>query len=273
MRLNPLLTLWLAIACALTFVSAPSARAQCGVNSLGYGDVGIVSGNPFQAEIVVIRSRATALSSAIPPRLPELVARDSAGRVRVERVSGEFQYDNGPDAGTKTLQHRITICDPVAQTMTEINTLDATAKIVHSRPSAPSSSRLQPVQTRTFCSSRLLLGRDGRIKREDLGDQTIEGVVAHGVRIFMPMLGAPDGGESAQGENTTERWCSDDLSALVLTTSENPRSGVKSSVGMQKIERAEPDPSLFQIPPNYAVTESVAEPSKQATTPPVNNQP
>lgn len=166
------------------------------------------------------------------------------------------------------------ICDPVAQTMTEINTLDATAKIIHSRPSTPSSPLLQSVHTRTFCSSRLLLGHDGHIKREDLGDQTIEGVVAHGERIFMPMLGAPDGGESAQGNNTTDRWCSDDLSALVLTVSENARTGAKSSVGMQKIDRTEPDPSLFQIPPGYAVTESVAEPHKRITTPPpVNSQP
>lgn len=101
MRLKPLLPLWLATACVLVFVSASPAKAQCGVNSLGYGDVGLVSQNPFHAEIVVTRSGSTLLNSVIPPRPPELVARDSEGRIRTERVRGEFQHDNGPDAGTK----------------------------------------------------------------------------------------------------------------------------------------------------------------------------
>jgi hypothetical protein len=60
--------------------------------------------------------------------------------------------------------------------------------------------------------------------------------------------------------STTDRWCSDELSAVVLTFSESSTSESKTSIAMQNIERTEPDPSLFQIPPDYAVTESVAEP-------------
>jgi hypothetical protein len=32
---------------------------------------------------------------------------------------------------------------------------------------------------------------------------------------------------------------------------------------MQKIDRSEPDPALFQIPPDYAVSESVATPRER----------
>jgi hypothetical protein len=66
-------------------------------------------------------------------------------------------------------------------------------------------------------------------------------------------------GSSFAHESITERWCSDDLSAIVLTVFEDTKTGVKTSIAMQNIERAEPDPTLFQIPPNYAVTESIEE--------------
>jgi hypothetical protein len=274
MRPNPLLPLWLASASFFLFLSAPPAKAQCGVNSIGFGDVGLVSGNPFHAEIVVTTSGATKPNSIIAPRQPELVARDSQGRIRTKRVTGEFKRDNGPEAGTKADQHIIMICDPVAQTLTQIDTLNATAKIIHSRPSGPSSSRLQPRPTRSFCSSRLLFNHAGQMKGEDLGYQTIAGVEAHGERISMPMLGAPVSGESSHSDNTTDRWCSDQLSAVILRVTENTKTGAKSSVAMQNIERTDPDPSLFQIPPDYAVTESVAEPHiRNAAPPPPSNQP
>jgi hypothetical protein len=45
-------------------------------------------------------------------------------------------------------------------------------------------------------------------------------------------------------DTVSERWCSEDLSALVLF-----------------IERTEPDPELFQVPPNYTITETTEGPS------------
>jgi hypothetical protein len=149
------------------------------------------------------------------------------------------------------------ICDPVAQTLTQIDTLNATAKIIHSRPSAPGSPTLPK---RTFCSTRLLTNRNTQVQVEDLGYQNIEGVEAHGVRITMPMLGATAGEASLGGGSIIERWCSDDLSALILTDTKDTKGGLKSSVAIRNIERTEPDPALFQIPQGYAVSESVAEP-------------
>jgi hypothetical protein len=100
---------------------------------------------------------------------------------------------------------------------------------------------------------------------EDLGEQTIEGVEAHGERVILPKLGATVGEESPDGESTTERWCSDSLSALVLTITGNTKTAVKSIIAMQKTERIEPDPALFQIPEGYTITESVAEPREHRT--------
>jgi hypothetical protein len=285
MRRNPVIPLWLASACLLLLLCAPSAKAQCGVNSIGFGNVGLVAGNPFQAEVLITRSgRLPEANSIFELHGPVLVARDGQGRVRIERIPGEFKHDNGPEAGTEAEQHLIMICDPVAQTLTQIDTLNATAKILHSRPSALSSPpTILPPQfhpsrpARTFCSSRVPFIHDGRTRVEDLGYRTIEGVEAHGERISMPTFAGPASGGSVQGENTMDRWCSDELAAVVLTVTGNSKTGMQSSVAMQKVERSEPDPSLFQIPADYAVTESVAEPHeghiRSDFPPPPSDQP
>jgi hypothetical protein len=233
-------------------LTATTAHAQCGVNTRSYGQAGIVAGNPFQAEIEVTSSNRPAIpESTIRPRL-EMVARDGQGRVREERVSGKFKRDTGPETGTEAEERFIDICDPTAETLTRIDTLNATAKIIHARPSA--ASRLS--STRTFCSMQAPFGHNPNVSKEDLGDQIIEGVPAHGVRITIKSL--LGGSDASAGESITEVWCSDELAAVVLRTTESTKTGFKTAIAMRKIERTEPDPALFQIPAGYAVTESVA---------------
>jgi|SRR5579863_1710001 len=275
MRSHRFLSFSLLTSCFLLLLAPSSAKAQCGTNTIGYGDVGDGSGNPFHAEVTRTSTGHTDMKATLRPTFPEWVARDSQGRIRIERVVGEFKRDTGPDAGSKVEGHIIMICDPAAQTMTQIDTATATARIIHSRPSAPRSSELRSISPRSFCSSRLPSARAAaHLQVEDLGIQIIEGVEAHGERITLPMLGATSGEESPNGENTSELWCSDSLSALVLRITANTKTGVKSTIAMQKIERTEPDPALFQIPEGYAITESVAEPREHrgpnATT---NEQP
>jgi len=116
------------------------------------------------------------------------------------------------------------------------------------QPKRPRATGLQPVTRRSFCSARLPTDRSpGRFQVQDLGDQTIEGVDARGQSITMPVQGMTAGEESPNGERTSELWCSDSLSAIVLTVAGNTKTGVKSTVAMRNIERSEPDPALFQI--------------------------
>jgi hypothetical protein len=247
---------WFMSACFLSFVSAPSSQAQCGVNTIGFGNVGLVSGNPFHAEIVSTSSRPSPLQGALAERGPELVERDGEGRARTERVTGPFKRDTGPEVGSQVQQHIIMICDTSAQTLTQIDTLNATAKIIHSQPSAA-------LPRRSFCATRLPSNRVAHQPVEDLGDQVIEGVEAHGVRTRLRGLGMAADGELSPSESVRDVWCSDELSAVVLIVTENTKTGVKSSTAMRNIERTEPDPALFQIPPDYAVSESVAEPHER----------
>jgi hypothetical protein len=257
----------------LLLFAASSAKAQCSSNIIGFGDVGVVTGNPFHAEVTRTTTGRTPMNAILRRNYPESVARDSQGRIRTERVVGDFEHDNGPEGGSTVEMHIILICDPVAETVTQIDTASATARIIHSRPSAPRSGGLQPVARRSFCPSRMPSNRVGqRIQVEDLGDQIIEGLEAHGERFTMPMLGATIGEASPNGERTNERWCSDSLSAMVLTVSSNTKTGTKTTLAMRHIDRTEPDPALFQIPADYAITESVAEPREHRNSLPMQNQ-
>jgi hypothetical protein len=275
MRSCLLLSFSLASGCFLLLFSAPSAQSQCSANTVGYGDVGVVANNPFHADEVVTRPGSHQPRTIVGQR-PLSVARDSQGRVRIERVGGEFRRDNGPETGSQVQEHTISICDPVAETFTRINTLTATATIIHAAPSAPRAAGNPPATQLSFCASRLPSSHvAGRFQVQDLGDQIIEGVEAHGQRLTLPMLGATAGEESPNGESTSERWCSDSLSAMVLTVTGNTKTGVRSTLAMRNIERTEPDPALFQIPSGYAITESVAEPRvrRNLTAAPTNQQP
>jgi hypothetical protein len=260
MRSCLLLPFSLVSGCVLLLLSASSAQSQCSANTVGFGDVGVVANNRFHADVTLITTGHTEINATLRPNFPESVARDSQGRVRTERVAGEFKRDTGPDAGSKVELHLITICDPVAQTLTQIDTATLTARIIHSRPSATRSGALQQGTRRAFCSSRLSSARNAaRFQVEDLGDQIIEGLEAHGERVTLPMLGATAPEESPNGGSTSERWCAESLSALVLTITGNTKTGMKTTIAMRNVDRTEPDPALFQIPPGYAITESVAE--------------
>jgi len=266
MRSHRFLSFSLLTICFAVLFAASSAKAQCSADIIGFGDIGVVATNPFHAEITRTTTGHTDTQALLRPRYPELVARDSQGRIRTDRFAGDLKHDTGPDAGSKVEMHMILICDPVAQTMTQIDTATLTAKIIHSRPSAPRSGALQPAARKSFCSSRMLSSHvPGRLPVEDLGDQTIEGVEAHGERYTMPMLNGIAADQSLNGESTHERWCSDSLSAIVLTISSNTKTTMKTTLAMQKIDRIEPDPALFQIPEGYTVTESVAEPRERHT--------
>ena len=55
----------------------------------------------------------------------------------------------------------------------------------------------------------------------------------------------------------TERWYSADLQMAVLTRRSDPRSG-ETVTRLTNVSRSEPSPALFQVPPDFKVTEHAA---------------
>jgi hypothetical protein len=90
-----------------------------------------------------------------------------------------------------------------------------------------------------------------KITTEKLGSEIIEGVQADGRRHTMTWpVGAI--GNDAPITRISETWTSPELKEMILSKSDDPRSGEHTSK-LIDINRSEPDASLFQPPPGYTV--------------------
>jgi hypothetical protein len=87
-----------------------------------------------------------------------------------------------------------------------------------------------------------------------LEHKTIEGVAVEG-RKTTTVIPAGQIGNEQPITITSEEWRSTDLNILVLTRHSDPRTG-ESSYRLTNIVRAEPDRSLFMVPPDYTVRET-----------------
>lgn len=92
---------------------------------------------------------------------------------------------------------------------------------------------------------------------ESLGTQTIEGVLANGSRNTTTFP-AGSVGNDRPIVTVNEMWTAADLRGIVVLRMINdPRSG-QQTTRMTNIDRTEPDPALFHIPPDYTITTTVA---------------
>lgn len=94
---------------------------------------------------------------------------------------------------------------------------------------------------------------DAEVNQEQLGAQTIEGVVAEGARTTFTIAAGKIGNERPI-VTVNERWYSQELQTVVMTKNSDPRTG-ETTYRLTNIDRSEPDPSLFQVPADYKVEE------------------
>ena len=93
---------------------------------------------------------------------------------------------------------------------------------------------------------------------EDLGIKDIHGVSAHGVRHTT--LGTEvDGDWSGKSLRESEEWVSDDLAAMMLVIEKDFRTGRDTRRELENIQRGDPDPALFTIPPDYKIDPKIPE--------------
>ena len=84
---------------------------------------------------------------------------------------------------------------------------------------------------------------------EDLGKQVLEGVLARGTRETITIPAGTVGNERPI-EIRSETWYSDELEAIVLSKTSDPRFG-ETSYRLVNVVRAEPAPDLFAVPQGY----------------------
>ncbi|HXP88601.1 MAG TPA: hypothetical protein VN841_27975 [Bryobacteraceae bacterium] len=227
---------------------------------------GAITGAPYSAEQEQEHVQTLADGTHITQKQPgQKMWRDSQGRTRTERA---IMMGRQIAPGVPPPPTIIEITDPVEGVR---YVLDSQSKVAH-RAAAPQRAAVVEVRnaagqavpaavgfdplSTAATQTRALRPREANAPQfatEDLGTQLIEGVTAQGRRqtVTYP-IGAF--GNDRPIVTTSETWTSPDLRVAVLTKSSDPRSG-ESTMRLTNISRTEPDPALFQPPPDYRIEE------------------
>ena len=206
-----------------------------------------VTGAPYSAEEVTERVRTLADGTHITqPPTTTRIYRDSAGRTRTERPAPPSATP-GPDGAQAMM---VVITDPVAHLIYTLHASDKVARRQNlvgpgRQPSLRrASSPAAPAQGTSA-------GEGPQTTVEKLGVQTIEGVTAEGTRRTTTWpVGSRGNDQPITG--VSETWRSPELKVVVLSTDRDPLSG-ETTRKLINIVRGEPDPALFQPPPDYTI--------------------
>jgi len=101
----------------------------------------------------------------------------------------------------------------------------------------------------------------GAVATEDLGEQVLEGVLAHGTRHTQTIAAGAIGNERPI-EIVAEEWYSADVEAVVLRRNIDPRFG-ETIYRLVNVSRSEQSPDLFEVPSGYSIR-SGGEPGLRA---------
>jgi hypothetical protein len=241
-----------------------------------------VKGAPYSADTIVGTSQTLADGNHISHSETGHVYRDGEGRTRREQ-SGTMSTVGPKEPIISTRGTIVSIVDPVAGYS---YSLDAEHKIAWRTPIGAGSEVLANYMAANEAVAKKLraekevqaaAGRSGGGEPAAPGGGDVVSVkIARGVAYNdpkLPLEHATIDGLAVEGHKrsetipagkignelpitiTSEEWTSTDLKVLVLTKHNDPRTG-ESTYRLSNIVRAEPDPSLFMVPPDYTVKDT-----------------
>jgi hypothetical protein len=221
------------------------------------GSEKVISGAPYTATVSTEMSQVLGDGNRIDNKTTASLARDSQGRTRREETMGmvgPWQV-NGPKL--------VFINDPTSQTNYVLDSNKLTATVLK-HPPLNGQVPVPPMGASTSISAsadggiKMVYQGKGAIgdqpdeaKTESLGTETMEGVVVDGKRVTRT-IPAGQIGNAQPIEIISEVWTSPDLQVVVMSKHSDPRFG-ETTYQLTGIQRAEPDHSLFEIPPGYTV--------------------
>lgn len=222
------------------FVGAPGRFGM----GIGMHPGRVVTGAPYSADATTSVSQTLSDGNTINRVTTGHMARDKQGRTYSEQdLSGGPWSQNG--GGTKI----IFLSDPVAGYTYVLNPVTKVAmrRALKPPPDGDRPPRLRPEGPRT--------GPGGRERVEaDLGTQVINGVNASGKSITHSIPAGAIGNAQPIVEKS-EVWTAADLQVVVLSKRSDPRMGV-STYALTNIQRADPNPALFQVPSDYTIQDA-----------------
>jgi hypothetical protein len=200
-----------------------------------------VKGAPFSANEVELQNAKPNVRNVLP-RKTTAIYRDSAGRTRTD-VSVPPDPTGNPN---------IVVDDPVANVTYMIDDTNKFARrLTWPTPRAVPSVGDDPKslgKPMTFVFSKM---QNVQMISESLGSQLIEGLAAEGKRVTSQSPQNPPGCE--KNVSISESWYSPELWMTLVMKISNCLE--ESSTHLENIQRAEPDPRLFQVPPGYMLVE------------------
>jgi len=208
-----------------------------------------VTGEPFTASINVQRTQTLADGNVINRTTTGTVARDSQGRVRRDMTLAAIGAFATASQGAP---HVIFINDVVSGTQ---YILEPDRKIAHEVRLMRQGARARGKRAAGAAADAQVWVRNGSaggdVRSTSLGTQTVNGVEAQGTRYTQTIPAGAIGNEKPI-VITTERWYSPELQMYVLTKTTDPVRG-DSVRQLTNIQMGAPDPSLFQVPPDYTM--------------------
>jgi hypothetical protein len=249
----------------------------------------ITTGAPYSAEAVTESTQVLADGNRINRRSTTRVYRDSEGRTRREEVNGagtvvsvsivdpvaRTSYVLEPESRTAYRENAlIAVPTMMRRKIADAANQQAAGERVDSikrrqagdrapagvmpppPPPAPPAGLMPPPPPPPpgFEARKIERVSAGSATQEDLGQQNIEGVSATGTRMTNTIAAGAIGNLQPL-KIVSEQWFSSDLQLLVMTKHSDPRSG-ETIYRLQSIVRAEPDRSLFAVPPDYTLKEA-----------------
>jgi len=196
-----------------------------------------VAGEPFSAmwtnEIVSTLADVTKITK----HGHHFVARDSAGRERVEmRLSAA--KDGKPE------QKLVFVIDPVAHTLTSWGEGTNGPKVASVVKFKEPSGKVQAAKPKENDSRP-----QPEITKQDLGSQIIDNLPATG-EMTTTIVPVGRSGNDQPITKTHEIWTSDEMKLVLLQKWSDPRTGVRTTQFAQ-FSRTEPDAALFHPPAGY----------------------
>jgi hypothetical protein len=238
-----------------------------------------VLGAPYSATITNESAQLLADGNRITQSSSGTTARDSQGRTRQDAplpAIGNMAAANAP--------HLVFINDPVGQKTYTLNLTEKTAQSfampgagfgtgvgvgaggsaeanafflkLKQEAEAGASGQTPEIATRKNLimmdkAKAETFGEATEVNTEDLGTQTMEGVLVTGTRTTKTIPAGQIGNEKPISI-VIEVWTSPELKTVVMSKRSDPRMG-EQTFRLTTIVRAEPDASLFTVPADFKV--------------------
>jgi hypothetical protein len=248
------------------------ARVETRLGAIGgtvgtFYSPGASPGQPFSADSVAETDKTLSDGNHIHRETHSKIFRDSQGRTRTETEV------LSPMPGNSPFMH-IFIMDPVEGRAIILDMEHKTATVSRFNTSRSAGSESEtgtqplakprvsmaasPGQVSGLIASTGHVGGGlaalGKHSTEDLGTMTVEGLTVNGTRSLLTMPAGSVGNDKPI-ITTSEQWYSPDLKMVLLSSSENPESG-KQVNKLVNIRTGDPDPLLFQVPPDFELKEN-----------------